>query len=128
MRRTTASIRKMYLNHATANLIRIDAPGDSPALEAHTQRIYALHSAQGIPDEILQKLWRLLDAFLTGFLFNEIQEINSHRSKHGMPKTAWHETVAGAYSQEAFEDGVNIILAGVREMCAPDPCNWHTPE
>ena len=129
LRRTTASIREMHLNHASAHLHLIETTGDSPALQAHTQAIYELHENQGIPPKTLQKAWRLVDAFLGGFLQGEIYDvINEHEKPEAATGDSWRETAAGAYSEETFHDGIDIIIAGIKALAAPDPCDWHTPE
>ena len=36
-----------------------------------------LHHDQGIPQEILERFWRIVDAFLSGFMINEVNMINA---------------------------------------------------
>lgn len=40
----------------------------------------------------------------------------------------WQRIVASAYTDEAFAQGIEIIIKGVRALAAPDPCEWRTPE
>ena len=127
IRRTTSSIRDMYLRHARANLAFVHMSGNSPAFAAHIERIYTLHTAQGIPPQILDKAWRLIDAFLTGFLFNECIELQSARERLSGNESQWHNAVTGAYSDEAFRNGIDIILEGIAALAAPDSADWHTP-
>lgn len=127
LRRTTASIRQMYLNHSHVDLFKVEGAAYSPTLAEHTDRVYRLHTEQGIPADILRKAWRIIDAFLGGFILAELHELNrsvEHPDHDGRP---WIETAEGAYSQEAFSDGIEIIIAGIRSLAAPDPCDWHTP-
>lgn len=128
LRRTTSSIRQMYLNHPNADLFRAETGGYSEALQEHTARIYALHGAQGIPPQVLRTLWCVIDAFLGGFIASELEEL--HRVSE-LPDPAgrdWMETAENAYTAETFASGVEIIIAGTRGLAAPDPCDWHTPE
>ena len=37
------------------------------------------------------------------------------------------ETAEAAYTEESFASGVEIIIAGIRAIAAPDPCDWATP-
>ncbi|ANE22245.1 TetR family transcriptional regulator [Denitrobacterium detoxificans] len=129
IRRTTSSIREMYLNHSTAHLHTVESTGADPGMEEHIQRVYKLHEDQGIPAPILRKAWRIIDAYMGGFILGETDEVQ-HRSKLPHEETAetWRETAAGAYSEETFHDGIEIIIAGIRAMAEPDPCDWHTPE
>ncbi len=130
LRRTMNSIRDLELRYARARLDKMERSGLSPELIEHTERIQSLHSNQGIPEEILKKLWRIVDAYLTGFLLNELEELEeleAAAAKEDADLPAWAETVQRAYTEKSFNDGINIIIAGVRALAAPDPCNWHTP-
>ena len=128
VRRTTSSIRSMHLRHLHAHIAYLQLSGDSLALRDHTERIYQLHSAQSIPPHVLEKAWRLIDAFLTGFLANEAMELETKLAHSPSAEEIWHEAVANAYSDEAFRDGIEIIISGITALAAPDPCDWRTPE
>lgn len=130
VRRTTSSIRAMYFRHSKANLFKVEASALSPGLRAHTERVQRLHSEQGIPSEILERFWRIIDAFLTGFVVNEANVLNALESTEGtVPEDLpeWAKAVEGAYSDQAFRDGVEIIIAGIRGLASPDSCKWRTP-
>lgn len=127
IRRTTLSIRQVYLDHPAADLVSVETSGYSEALQEHTARIYALHSAQGIPPQVLRTLWCVIDAFLGGFIPAELAELNN-RPEHPDPAgRAWMETAETAYTEQTFKSGIETILAGTRALAAPDPCDWHTP-
>lgn len=135
VRRTTASMRVMWLKHAHAHLYQVQANATSDGLFEHTTKIQALHQGQGIPEEVLQPFWRIIDAFLTGFEINEIDELEAAeavlRGETGVKtheRPDWAQTTEGAYTTKAFREGVEIIIAGVRSLAAPDPCDWKTPE
>lgn len=40
----------------------------------------------------------------------------------------WQRIVASAYTDEAFANGVELIIRAIRALAAPDPCDWRTPE
>lgn len=128
LRRTMTSIRQSHLNHARAHLHLINAPAWSPALIRHTERIQKLHRDQGIPEDILTRAWRIVDAFLAGFEVNEGVQMEEHHDSPLENRPSWFETADKAYSDQAFHDGIEIIIAGIRNLAAPDPCDWHTPE
>ena len=131
VRRTTASIRAMYFRHKNAHLYKVESTALSSGLIEHTSRVQALHRAQGIPADVLERFWRIIDAFLGGFVANEASELDVMRIEESFePSTLpeWAKTVEGAYSDQAFHDGIEIIIAGIRSMSAPDPCDWHTPK
>ena len=128
LRRTMASIRQVHLNHAHAHLHLVQAPAWSPALIRHTERIQKLHHDQGMPEDVLTRVWRIVDAFLTGFNANEGMQIEGHYDSDPKNRPSWFETAEKAYSDQAFQDGIDIIIAGIRNLAAPDPCNWHTPD
>lgn len=127
IRRTTASIRRMHLRHASAHLYLAEGAAWDPGLREHTERVQSLHGNQGIPEDILTRAWRIIDAFLSGFIVNEISEMEHADSLPAADKPAWLDTVEAAYSEQAFNDGVEIIIAGIRGLAAPDPCEWRTP-
>ena len=127
IRRTTASIRAMHLNHASAHLHHVEGAAWGPGLREHTERVQRLHRDQGIPESILMRAWRIIDAFLTGFIANEIGEMEHGAEPPSPDRPAWLETAAGAYSEQSFRDGIEIIVAGIRGLAAPDPCDWRTP-
>ena len=129
VRRTTASIRQVHLNHLKAHLHLVHAAALDPGLARHTERIQKLHHDQGIPEDILSRAWRIIDAFLSGFNANECMEIEGHEQRPSSPENRppWFETTEKAYSDQAFHDGIEIIIAGIKNLAAPDPCNWHTP-
>ena len=128
LRRTMTSIRQVHLNHARAHLHLVQAPAWSPALSRHTERIQKLHHDQGIPEDLLTRMWRIVDAFLAGFEVNEGMQIEEHYDSPLENRPSWFETAEKAYSDQAFQDGIDIIIAGVYNLAAPDPCDWHTPE
>ncbi len=127
LRRTMRSIRQMYLRHSRADLYKVEMGGYSSALAEHTARIYALHEAQGIPAAILRRTWCVVDAFLGGFMSAELEELNNQREHPDPEGRSWMQTAETAYTQETFESGIDIIVAGVRALAAPDPCDWRTP-
>lgn len=127
LRRTMGSIRAMYLRHARADLHTVDFGGYSKALEEHTARIYALHEAQGIPADVLRRMWCVVDAFLGGFIGSELHELQERPAHPDPAGREWMATAENAYTDESFSSGVDIIIAGVRALSAPDPCDWRTP-
>ena len=127
VRRTTSSIRAMYLRHARAHLGSVETTAYSTGLEEHTAKVYRLHEEQGIPADILRKAWRIIDAFLGGFIAAKLAELQRCTELPDPDGRSWVATAEGAYSQEAFDDGIEIIIAGIRGLAAPDPCKWRTP-
>lgn len=127
LRRTMASIRAMYLRHRRCNLWKVESNGYSAGLAEHTRRIYRLHEDQGIPPTTLRRLWRVVDAFLGGFIPAEIASLADESPRPDPTGQAWMETAEGAYGEQAFFDGIDLIVAGVRALSAPDPCDWRTP-
>ena len=81
-----------------------------------------------MPEDVLTRAWRIVDAFLTGFNANEGMQIEGHYDSDPKNRPSWFETAEKAYSDQAFQDGIDIIIAGIRNLAAPDPCNWHTPD
>lgn len=127
LRRTTRSIRQVYLDHPAADLTSVDSAGYAEAFREHTERIYALHSAQGIPPQVLRTLWCVVDAFLGGFIPAELAELRIQAARPDPQGRAWMETAENAYNEQTFASGIETIIAGTRALAAPDPCDWRTP-
>lgn len=128
IRRTTLSLRDMYGRHSKAHFHLAHVSAWSPALLKHTERIQSLYRNQGIPPEILSRAWRVIDAFLHGFESNTSNADDEIPDMHSPRKLGWIDTARDAYTDQAFRDGIEIIIAGIRSLAAPDPCDWHTPE
>lgn len=127
VRRATTSIKNMNIRHAKAHFHLVRMSAWNPALREHTERIQRLHGNQGIPPEILSQAWRVIDAFLGGFDANATLDVDAE-PEQSPDQPAWIETARNAYTDQAFEDGIEIIIAGIRSIAAPDPCEWYTPE
>lgn len=133
LRRTTAAIRRMYLNHANADLVKVETGGYSDALAEHAAKVYALHGDQGIPPATLRMLWCMVDAFLGGVCCRgDVRAARRRCGPHPLRPDSkgliWMETAETAYNEETFKSGIEIIIAGIRALAAPDPCDWHTPD
>lgn len=127
IRRTTSSIRHMHLSHSKAKLYLIESEAWAPGLRDHTEHIQKLHHDQGIPEDILARAWRIVDAFLTGFIISECTSAEHHAMLPTSEIPSWAPITDAAYSDEAFHDGIEIIIAGIRNLAAPDSCEWRTP-
>ena len=43
------------------------------------------------------------------------------------PNDRWKRSVRAGYSERSFENGLFVIIEGIRAGAAPDPCQWRTP-
>lgn len=43
------------------------------------------------------------------------------------PNDRWKRSVRAGYSERSFENGLFVIIEGIRAGAAPDPCRWRTP-
>ena len=132
MRRTMTSIHREFCAHPNMYDIDLDPSASYRGLAAHTRKIVGLHLAQGIPEDVLTKAWAMIDAFLTGFDSNAIATERMRRaiSPDGIDDNlpTWERVVRTAYSEESFQNGIEMIIMGVRGLAAPDPCEWRTPK
>ena len=78
----------------------------------------------------MEQLWSTINSFMGGFVFARLWEEINHRklASKELESQEWGSVVTGAYSDEAYANGINIIIQGVRGIAAPDPCEWRTPE
>ncbi|MDD5807108.1 MAG: TetR/AcrR family transcriptional regulator [Eggerthellales bacterium] len=132
LRRTVGSIRKIDLKYYrvwSAERSTLLARGFSPSTRFHTRRIYSLHKDQGIPVEVYRRLWALIEAYLIGFISQEIAQIGAtwEHADPADPDYAWLTIAENAYNDESFMNGLELIIDGVRAYAAPDPCEWYTP-
>lgn len=128
IRRTTASMRRMYLRHDRARLCFVHSSPWGPGLHKHTENVQKLHGDQNIPEDIFDRAWRIIDAFFSGFIINESFTKQTPTDASGDQPDTWRDITDNAYSDQAFSDGIEIIIAGIRNLAAPDPCEWRTPE
>lgn len=126
LRRTTASIRSVALAHPN---IWKKQSGHETSARPHTRRIYHLHKDQGIPIDVYRHLWCVLEAYLVGFINQEItsRSIVFEPLNPGDPDYDWLMIAETAYSDETFANGIELIIRGVRDM-SPDWPDWRTPE
>lgn len=134
LRRTMHSIMAEELAHPEIASISVSPEVGGGGLESHTENIVNLHLSQGMSPEILAKAWAMVDAYLTGFADNVIAlraaglDESAEEDGAAAEVPLWKRIVASAYSDEAFSEGVEIIISGIRALAAPDPCDWRTPE
>ena len=132
LRRTMGSIHREYCAHPNMNDIDLDPGVSYEGLSAHTKKIVSLHLEQGMPEDILTKAWAMIDAFLTGFNSSAIiaQKMRRDEAAAGANEVdlaVWERVVRNAYTEESFQNGVEMIIMAVRALAAPDPCEWRTP-
>lgn len=132
LRRTMTSIMRNDLMHPELAMISTSPEVGAGGLERHTERIVSMHMSQGIPEPIFAQLWAMVDAYLTGFVDNAImlkaaQVLALNSGENAKPEPQWKRIVDSAYTEEAFAEGIEIIINGVRALAAPDPCEWRTP-
>lgn len=133
MRRTMTSIHREFCAHPHMHDIDLDPSVSYEGLAAHTEKIVNLHLEQGIPEDVLAKAWAMIDAFLTGFNGNAIEAARMREAEaladlSGTGYSTWERIVRSAYSEESFQNGIEMIVMGIRGLAAPDPCEWYTPE
>ncbi len=133
LRRTMTSIHRSFSAHPNMFDIDLDLSVAYGGLAAHTEKIVKLHLEQGIPEDLLGRMWAMVDAFLCGFDAGSIAAAKRDRAgaaAGGAPEAlpTWERIVREAYSEESFQSGIDIIIGGIRALVAPDPCEWRTPE
>ena len=148
LRRTMTSLYRNDMSHPELASIEADPMVCAQGLATHTERIVNLHLGQGMPEPILVQAWALIDAFLTGFIMNAIEQQKAGVTPAGLSvgtvsgkdATAtsdegasvamepWQRVVTSAYTDEAFAHGVELIIQGIRGLATPDSCEWRTPE
>ncbi len=121
LRRVAASVRKMALRHPPAFALVATAPVDQPPVLDYARSIARLEAVKGISEEQFADSWRVVDAFLTGFLLMETAAIVRGGSSGGKPVDAalgdesLQRLMADAHSAEAFHASLEVIITGLRD-------------
>lgn len=131
LRRTMTSIHQGFCSHP--NLFDFSGNMSLDGLATHTEKIVSLHLAQGMPEEVLTKAWAMVDAFLMGFNSSAIATERWRQADKAAGACEgdlplWQRIVRNAYTEESFQNGIEMIIMAVRALAAPDPCEWYTPE
>ena len=127
--RICETMRTASLAHPHIRLMRYRISGRWP--QAYNEDYYRLFLAQGVPEEVHAKLFRAISSYLSGFIDPACWDIITHQNSAEAPEPAtepWERLADERFTKEAFHEGIDIIIAGVKAQVAPNPCNWHTPE
>lgn len=114
VRRVARSLREMALRHPRAFVLVAMVPVDEPALRDYTGRLTELHAHQNIPPETFVRMWSVLDAFLTGFLFLQSSAMTQLHPKDHPPLEPSDVSVEQVLSKDAFEHDLEVVVEGIR--------------
>lgn len=152
--RTMHALRNACQQHPNVAALLND-PLVGEGLEPYMMRLRALFLAQGMPEEIAIQLVAIADSFFAGFVLRSKQRVEREKDKEQEPESTqqtsfaavsrvpgmltgrretvarpndrWRKSVAAGYSARSFENGLYVIIEGIRAGAAPDPCEWRTP-
>lgn len=140
IRRTMRSIHAVYQSYPQVALACNSPVVQSAGLKTHTKKVIALHLRQGIPPEVLAHAWALIDAYLTGFedspehMVSVDAGVESNEACTSSGDTCsdggefWEMVVRKAYTEESFNSGIEMILAGIRSLAPDDYTSWRSPQ
>jgi AcrR family transcriptional regulator len=120
LRRITGSVREMALRHPRAFPLVASAPVDEPPVLDHAHAIARLQTAEGMSEEQFVDSWQVVDGFITGFLLMETAAIVRALAAEGNEASAgrsdrFAHAMAEVHSSEAFEEAIEVIIAGLRQ-------------
>ncbi|MCI8469650.1 MAG: TetR family transcriptional regulator [Eggerthellaceae bacterium] len=141
LRRTTASIRAVDLAHP--NVYKA-LSGWMPEARQNTRRVYQIFRDQGMPVETFKIMWSTLEAFLVGFIHQEVAQNEAIAADRGGapaggddagqpdadavdPARPWLAIARSAYGDESFSFGIELVIEGIRQMAGPEEQTWRTP-
>lgn len=149
--RTMTALRRACLRNPHMGELLNDSEV-SAGLEPYMMRVRSLFLAQGMPEEIAVQLLAIADSFFAGFILRSGQRLTDERAPQaaeaspsfaatsrvpgmltGRAKPSvrlndrWRQTVAAGYSLQSFENGLFVIIEGVRAGMGSHPCDWKTP-
>lgn len=125
IRRVARSLREMTLRHPRAFVLVAAAPTNEPPVLDYARTITELHARQDISQETFARMWSVVDAFLTGFMFG-LAQVVTHTEASGETAAAdaaresgeSDESLAASLAQtlsaEAFERDLDVVIAGLR--------------
>jgi AcrR family transcriptional regulator len=121
------SYRAMALRHPRAFELVANASDREPPVVDYARRLRDFYAGLGMPPELFERNWSILDSFETGFLRFETRALlHEAQEREGLdPETAELAAhMAATVSEEAFEAGLEIIVSGLAarlERAAPRP-------
>lgn len=112
------SLQAMARRHPRAWPLVALASYDEWPLSEYGRRVDERLVRQGVPDDLLPILGSMLDAYATGFLLLEAQALAAPTQEAAGPFDLPPEPPAATYTvthpDEAFEEGIRSIVAGVK--------------
>ncbi|VEG98929.1 Tetracycline repressor protein class E [Slackia heliotrinireducens] len=126
LHRVCDSIRAAALAHPKARLMRHELGVGWP--QVHNRHVYCLHLDQGMPRGVYEHMHHVLRAFLDGYLDQEARATVQRTDSDIPDEEEWTRVSIGSYESEAFNQGIDFIIAGTRAIAAPSDCEWYTPE
>ena len=125
IRRTAMSIRQVDLKFPE---IYVASSGWMPQCVDHTRRIYQLHRDQGMPLDVFQFLWSIMEAYLVGFIHQEIvqNKMNFDELEISDADQEWMMISQSAFNDQSFLQGIDTIIDGIKRT-HPEESTWITP-
>jgi AcrR family transcriptional regulator len=115
------SLREMALRHPHAFPFVAFADYGQWPLSTYAQRVDQALLGQGVPEELLPLLASMLDAFSTGFLMLETKaltrSVSAADTLFSDESHAPAPTYALKHPDEAYEQGITLIVAGLKATC-----------
>lgn len=127
--RICESMRAQSLTHPHIRLMRYRIVGRWP--QAYNDDYYRIFHAQGMPDAVHTQFFRTTVSYMSGFIdpacWNLVSEEEESNAAIAPAKEPWELRDEERFTKEAFHEGLDIIIGGIKAFAAPDPCNWRTP-
>ena len=118
IRRVTHSVRAMALRHPRAFPLVAAAPVDEPPVLDYARTIAEQQTGRGLTEAQFVESWKVVDAFVTGFLLMETAAIVRALPESGVTRMTgsdtFREAMTGVHSTEAFTTGIEVIIAGLQ--------------
>ncbi len=112
LRRVAGHNREMALRHPKAFQLFVRTPAFEPPVYEYTQRVFATHAQQHLPQEMPLVFLSLMHSFLPGFQLAESYAQQAAEACEGEPSEAIAESLS-LFNEETFERNLEIIIAGL---------------
>jgi AcrR family transcriptional regulator len=124
LRRAGRSLRAATLRHPQAFALVAAAPVTAPPVLDYARRVSLMHAGQGVPFEVFVEIWSAVDAYLTGFMGMLAGSVIRQRAEEAGERPAADDALsaglARAVSEQAFETGLSVLIAGLRATIVGD--------
>ena len=105
--------RAMALAHPRAFPLFVMVPPFESPVREYTERVFATHAGQGIPEDLPYAFLSIMHSFLSGFQMAESFTLTALEQAQPAPEAVESARIFG---EESFERDLQVILSGLAQV------------